>query len=118
MTAQVVYGYALHDPAVEVGPSPYSVPDMLERLKAQLNSFSHAPWTLQRLCEIVLEPRKQYTKLPKVRLVPPGSLLVQASRCSIASVDTSCCWRKLLWHFGSYGEWAARKLHAMLPALR
>lgn len=39
----------------------------VHRFKTLLSSFTHAPWTLQRLCELVLEPRKQYTQLHKVQ---------------------------------------------------
>lgn len=39
----------------------------MDRFKTLLLSFGAAPWTLQRLCELVLEPRKQYTQLHKVR---------------------------------------------------
>ena len=39
----------------------------VDRFKTQLSAFNQAPWTLQRLCELVLEPRKQYRLLHKVR---------------------------------------------------
>ena len=38
----------------------------VDRFKTQLSAFNQAPWTLQRLCELVLEPRKQYRLLHKV----------------------------------------------------
>ena len=36
------------------------------RLHSLLDSFDAAPFTLQRLCEVLLEPRKQYARLEKV----------------------------------------------------
>ena len=39
----------------------------VDRFKTHLRGFSEAPWTLQRLCEIVLEPGRQYKLLHKVR---------------------------------------------------
>ena len=41
-------------------------PQTVDRLKMMLAGFTNAPWTLQRLCEVLLEPRKQYSKLHKV----------------------------------------------------
>jgi hypothetical protein len=40
--------------------------ETLERFKAALARFSAAPWTLQRLCELLLAPRNQYSQLHKV----------------------------------------------------
>lgn len=51
---------------VEVGPSgPDSVSETIERFQKLLSAFSDAPWTFQRLCEILLEPKRQYTRLNK-----------------------------------------------------
>ena len=36
------------------------------RLHSLLDGFEAAPFTLQRLCEVLLEPRKQYARLDKV----------------------------------------------------
>lgn len=36
------------------------------RLHTLLDGFEAAPFTLQRLCEVLLEPRKQYARLDKV----------------------------------------------------
>ncbi len=35
-------------------------------LHALLDGFAEAPFTLQRLCEVLLEPRKQYKRLDKL----------------------------------------------------
>lgn len=43
-----------------------SLGETLERFKAALARFSAAPWTLQRLCELLLAPRNQYSQLHKV----------------------------------------------------
>ena len=45
------------------GGSPDSVRSGIHSL---LDSFSEAPFTLQRLCEVLLEPRKQYRRLDKL----------------------------------------------------
>lgn len=42
------------------------LPSTLARFRKILSGFSQAPWTLQRLCELLLEPRKQYQVLRKV----------------------------------------------------
>jgi len=36
------------------------------RLRAALEAFGDAPFTLQRLAEVLLEPRKQYARLDKL----------------------------------------------------
>ena len=41
----------------------------VDRFKTQLQGFSQAPWTLQRLCEVILEPHRQYKLLHKVGIV-------------------------------------------------
>ena len=41
--------------------------ELRKRLKAMLQAFTdEAPFTLQRLCELLLEPSKQYTRLDKL----------------------------------------------------
>ncbi len=35
-------------------------------LHSLLDGFAEAPFTLQRLCEVLLEPRKQYSRLDKL----------------------------------------------------
>ena len=41
-------------------------PSVLARLHAQLQSFLAPPLTVQRLAEVLLEPKKQYSRLEKV----------------------------------------------------
>ncbi len=43
------------------------LPATAERFSRCLSRFSRAPWTLQRLCEVLLAPRNQYRRLHKVR---------------------------------------------------
>eukprot|EP00208_Stichococcus_sp_RCC1054_P005948 CAMPEP_0206148544 /NCGR_PEP_ID=MMETSP1473-20131121/36932_1 /ASSEMBLY_ACC=CAM_ASM_001109 /TAXON_ID=1461547 /ORGANISM="Stichococcus sp, Strain RCC1054" /LENGTH=138 /DNA_ID=CAMNT_0053545913 /DNA_START=159 /DNA_END=571 /DNA_ORIENTATION=+ len=57
---------------VEVGPAPAGgdsedMRRVRSELAAQIASCTRgAPWTLQRLCEVVLEPRKQYSRFQKL----------------------------------------------------
>lgn len=43
-----------------------SVDALAARLHALLDGHEAAPFTLQRLCEVLLEPRRQYARLDKV----------------------------------------------------
>ncbi|GAB4822185.1 hypothetical protein N2152v2_009231 [Parachlorella kessleri] len=58
------------------GGSPDSVRSGLHSL---LDSFSEAPFTLQRLCEVLLEPRKQYRRLDKLAAAVEKLLLVTST---------------------------------------
>ncbi|KAK9852602.1 hypothetical protein WJX84_009246 [Apatococcus fuscideae] len=67
---------------VEVGP-PAPLPDnetfpeLQARLLAELAAFvSEAPFTMQRLCELLLEAQKQYHSLPKLALAVERLLMV------------------------------------------
>ncbi|CAL8467361.1 g6898 [Coccomyxa elongata] len=67
---------------VEIGPMPppgkgESVTDLIERLtKAVCAHTDAAPFTLQRLAELLLEPQKQYARLDKLLLALEKLLLV------------------------------------------
>jgi serine/threonine-protein phosphatase 4 regulatory subunit 2 len=66
---------------VDVGPArPLpdndSVDALCERFETLLEAFEGPPWTLQRLCELLLEPRKQYQRLHKLALALEKLLLV------------------------------------------
>lgn len=66
---------------VEVGPPrplPHgeSVAALCDRLRGYLWEFSAAPWTSQRFCELLLEPRKQYNNLHKLAAALEKLLLV------------------------------------------
>lgn len=43
-----------------------SVGEAVARLQGYLSQFQRAPWTLQRLCELLLEPQNQYSRLHKL----------------------------------------------------
>lgn len=61
-----------------LGGSDDSVEKLCERFSTLLAAFDGHPWTLQRLCELVLEPQKQYKRLSKlVRL----SITRPSARC-------------------------------------
>lgn len=49
-----------------LGDSDDSVPALVERFSKLLSAFDSHPWTLQRLCEVLLEPQKQYKRLHKL----------------------------------------------------
>ena len=56
---------------LQVGPSlplpgADSLPNLQGRLRGHLDQFTDAPFTLQRLCELLLEPHKQYARLHKL----------------------------------------------------
>lgn len=77
---KVLYDFDVES-AIEVGPSKFSsygesVPQLLDRFRLQIGTFHAAPWTLQRLVELLLEPQKQYSKLHKVALAVDKLLLV------------------------------------------
>ncbi|GMH39194.1 hypothetical protein BSKO_07092 [Bryopsis sp. KO-2023] len=66
---------------VEIGPPrPFPFGDTLEGcydvLVGHLEALSGAPFTIQRLCEVVLEPQKQYSRLDKVVVAIEKLLLV------------------------------------------
>ncbi|KAL0040804.1 hypothetical protein WJX79_005933 [Trebouxia sp. C0005] len=69
------------DRKVEIGPplplaNDNSVQDLQKRLLEYLDFFTEAPFTFQRLCELLVEPHKQYTHLHKVALAFERLLLV------------------------------------------
>ena len=56
---------------VEVGPAPppandESLPALTARLSGAVEAFGEAPFTVQRLAEVLLEPGKQYSRLEKL----------------------------------------------------
>lgn len=66
---------------VDVGPmKPLPFGETLEGcyevLTGHLDKLAHAPFTIQRLCELVLEPQKQYSRLDKVVVAIEKLLLV------------------------------------------
>lgn len=70
MTAPTFFPHLLH---TQIGParpildsSDDSVQQLSERFSKMLSGFDSHPWTLQRLCEVLLEPQKQYKRLHKL----------------------------------------------------
>lgn len=59
-TSQVAVG------PVPAGADPDECRKVREQLLAQLDGWRGAPFTLQRLCEVVLEPRPQYASFSKL----------------------------------------------------
>ncbi|XP_006366892.1 serine/threonine-protein phosphatase 4 regulatory subunit 2 [Solanum tuberosum] len=57
-----------------------SLPELAKRLDDALNSFAEGPpFTLQRLCEILLDARNIYSKLTKLALALEKNLLVTST---------------------------------------
>ncbi|XP_059290711.1 uncharacterized protein LOC132044243 isoform X1 [Lycium ferocissimum] len=57
-----------------------SFPELVKRLDDALNSFAGGPpFTLQRLCEILLDARSMYSKLSKLALALEKNLLVTST---------------------------------------
>ena len=59
--------------ALQIGPSlplanDKSLQELQSRLHSYLDCFTDAPFTSQRLCELLVEPHKQYTQLHKMVL--------------------------------------------------
>lgn len=66
---------------VEIGPSlplanDCSLQDLQKRLHGYIDCFTDVPFTFQRLCELLIEPHKQYTHLHKVAVAYEKLLLV------------------------------------------
>jgi hypothetical protein len=69
------------------GSSDSSVQQLAERFSRMLSGFESHPWTLQRLCELLLEPQKQYKRLHKL---VSSACWHYSITCS--SWCVSCCW--------------------------
>lgn len=67
-----------------------SVDALASRLHALLDGHEAAPFTLQRLCEVLLEPRRQYARLDKV--VRRGGSWVRWDRAPAAGNLSAACW--------------------------
>ncbi|KAL4458305.1 hypothetical protein ABPG75_013170 [Micractinium tetrahymenae] len=81
----VLADYGRQDAEVEGPPRPppagfESVDALAARLHALLDGHEAAPFTLQRLCEVLLEPRRQYARLDKVALAIEKLLMVTSTR--------------------------------------
>ncbi len=98
---------------VEVGPAPppaegESIAAVSERLSDAVRAFMEAPFTIQRLCELLLQPRKQYSRLDKLVLSHLTSNPCACCKAMHPWHDFKCCLRKRSCHAGAgSGEAAA-----------
>ncbi|KAL4423113.1 hypothetical protein ABPG77_004796 [Micractinium sp. CCAP 211/92] len=81
----VLADFGRQEAEVEGPPRPppagfESVDALGARLHALLDGHEAAPFTLQRLCEVLLEPRRQYARLDKVALAIEKLLMVTSTR--------------------------------------
>ncbi|KAL6752646.1 PPP4R2-domain-containing protein [Haematococcus lacustris] len=79
--SQVLEEYEARAAAEGAGPTRPAFPGeslacTQARFRRCLHRFARAPWTLQRLCELLLAPRTQYLKLHKVALAIEKCLMV------------------------------------------
>jgi len=86
----------------QVGPAPPAAngetpAQLRKRLRGMLREFdTEAPFTLQRLCEVLLEPSKQYTRLDKLVRDPLPTFCKDVWPCTakltcLAALHTLCC---------------------------
>lgn len=102
--------------AAELGDGPArpaigdeSLGDTVSRFRTCLARFNKAPWTLQRLCEVLLNPKRQYKQLHKV-----GAGADTAARATPASTPLVCRTRAAV-HCGAITRalrWTAAPTHA------
>uniref|UniRef100_A0A182N4V6 Serine/threonine-protein phosphatase 4 regulatory subunit 2 n=1 Tax=Anopheles dirus TaxID=7168 RepID=A0A182N4V6_9DIPT len=55
---------------------PFNFERMKRSLLERLDSFNSAPFTVQRICELLTEPRKQYTRIDKFMRAVEKNILV------------------------------------------
>lgn len=71
-------------PTIDLPPSPNVDPFNYERMKAnlleRLDSFSNAPFTVQRICELLTNPRKEYNRADKFMRAVEKNVLVVSTR--------------------------------------
>lgn len=82
-----------------------SVAALCQRFNSLMAAFDSAPWTLQRLCEVLLEPHKQYKRLHKL---VSGAVTccvygVQSSSSQFACVGESFVYH---WFLDTHVKWA------------
>ncbi|XP_058057917.1 serine/threonine-protein phosphatase 4 regulatory subunit 2 [Anopheles bellator] len=68
----------------DLPPCPNVDPFNYERMKRalldRLDSFNSAPFTVQRICELLTEPRKQYTRIDKFMRAVEKNILVVSTQ--------------------------------------
>lgn len=71
-------------PTIDLPPSPNVDPFNYERMKAslleRLDSFNSAPFTVQRICELLTNPRKEYNRADKFMRAIEKNILVVSTR--------------------------------------
>uniref|UniRef100_A0A2M4CRD0 Putative serine/threonine-protein phosphatase 4 regulatory subunit 2 n=1 Tax=Anopheles darlingi TaxID=43151 RepID=A0A2M4CRD0_ANODA len=59
---------------------PFNYERMKRALLERLDSFNSAPFTVQRICELLTEPRKQYTRIDKFMRAVEKNILVVSTQ--------------------------------------
>ncbi|XP_049875113.1 serine/threonine-protein phosphatase 4 regulatory subunit 2 [Pectinophora gossypiella] len=71
-------------PSIEIPPypnvDPFNYDAMKNSLLERLDSFSSAPFTVQRICELLTYPRKQYNRVDKFMRAVEKNILVVSTR--------------------------------------
>ncbi|KOB76867.1 Serine/threonine-protein phosphatase 4 regulatory subunit 2 [Operophtera brumata] len=71
-------------PSIEIPPypnvDPFNYDIMKNSLLERLDSFTSAPFTVQRLCELLTFPRKQYNRIDKFMRAIEKNILVVSTR--------------------------------------
>lgn len=71
-------------PSIEIPPypnvDPFNYDIMKNSLTERLDSFTSAPFTVQRLCELLTYPRKQYNRVDKFMRAIEKNILVVSTR--------------------------------------
>uniref|UniRef100_A0A182HSV7 Uncharacterized protein n=1 Tax=Anopheles arabiensis TaxID=7173 RepID=A0A182HSV7_ANOAR len=83
---------------------PFNFERMKRALLERLDSFNSAPFTVQRICELLTEPRKQYTRIDKfMRAVEKNILVLYLPLVQLASrLNHNECTRQLAGRFVRY----------------
>lgn len=72
------------NPGIEIPPypnvDPFNYDIMKNSLLERLDSFTSAPFTVQRLCELLTFPRKQYNRIDKFMRAIEKNILVVSTR--------------------------------------
>lgn len=82
--SSVITDFYETSPTIDIPPCPNVDPFNYERMKSnlieRLDSFSSAPFTIQRICELLTNPRKQYNRVDKFMRAIEKNILVVSTR--------------------------------------
>ncbi|XP_076243874.1 uncharacterized protein LOC143185052 [Calliopsis andreniformis] len=71
-------------PTLDLAPCPnvdnFNYDTMKSNLLERLESFANAPFTVQRICELLTDPRKQYSRVDKFMRAIEKNILVVSTR--------------------------------------